>query len=77
MDQQKKMEILKSVGYTTPEIIRALKMGTDVFTVSDGLGVLREIGITASLDEIKAGKITDVDFIRYTENENYIIINVY
>ena len=77
MDKQKKMEILKSAGYTKPEIIKTLKMGTDVFTVSDGLEVLLEIGITTSLDEIKAGKITDVDFIHYDENENYIIINVH
>lgn len=77
MDKQKKIEILKSAGYTRHEIEATMKMGTDVFTVPDGLELLREIGITASLDEIKAGKITDIDFIRYNENESYIVINVH
>ena len=77
MDKQKKIEILKSAGYTLSEIIKTLKMGTDVFTVPDAIEVLEQMGIHTSLDEIKAGKITDIDFIRYNENENYIIITVH
>ena len=75
----KAIEILKSCGFTNPE--ESLRLGTEVIEENEMDAWLadwnEQTGDSITTDDIKEGKVTDMEYIRYTDNEYYYIVEAH
>lgn len=76
MTHERMIEILKEDRCTRAEAERFIKSGTTIYTdEQEILEVAREVSDNESitLDNIKNGNVTDISYVRYNDNDYYIV----
>ena len=76
MTREREIEILMKDRCTRAEAEKFIKAGTTIYTEEQEIvEVAREVSDdeTITLDNIRRGNVTDISYVRYNDNDYYIV----
>ena len=76
MTNEMMIEVLMADRCTRAEAEKFIKAGTTIYTEEQEIvEVAREVSDdeTITLDNIKSGNVTDISYVRYNDNDYYIV----